>query len=108
MSPEQRAAVGRERCKHGYLIAGDELARACHEGENVAALCARRPIWDYADVFGGPWTVGTEARSDGAPAIRSGAFTIVTLGDYFDGGGPIEDRLQFICDAVNATMGWDT
>ena len=34
-------------------------------------------------------------------------YTILTVGDYFDGGGPPEERLEFICKAVNTMIGVD-
>ncbi len=60
--------------------------------------------WDYLDVYDGQWYVFREPRDDHRLAIKSGHFTILTVGDYFDGGGPIEERLQFICDLANTLI----
>jgi hypothetical protein len=68
---------------------------------NVHDQAAASPSWDYDDAYGGPWRIGYESREDGRLAIKSGPFTIVTIGDYFDGGGSVEDRVQFICDVLN-------
>lgn len=60
--------------------------------------------WDYEDVYGGPWYVFREPREEHRLAIKSGPFTILTVGDYFDGGGLIEERLEWICARVNASL----
>jgi hypothetical protein len=57
--------------------------------------------WDYGDVYDGPWYVFREPRDEHRLAIKSGHFTILTVGDYFDGGGPIEERLEWLCGVVN-------
>jgi hypothetical protein len=57
--------------------------------------------WDIGDVLAGPWYVFREPRDDHRLAIKSGPFTILTVGDYFDGGGPLDDRLEWICGFVN-------
>lgn len=55
------------------------------------------------DVYGGPWRPGTEVRRNDMLAIKSGPYTILTVGDYYD-GFEIAARVQFICDAVNEKL----
>lgn len=57
--------------------------------------------WDYGDVYDGPWYVFREPRDEHRLAIKSGHYTILTVSDYFDGGGPLQERLEFVCEAVN-------
>jgi hypothetical protein len=52
-------------------------------------------------VYDGEWKLGSEPREDGRLAIKSGIFTILTVGDYFDGLGLIEERLEWLCAVVN-------
>lgn len=101
-------------CDHGLEEPG-QRPESPEQGEGVLGMATGSVIpqpgssnpsaaWDYADVYDGPWYVFREPRDEHRLAVKSGHFTIFTASDYFDGGGPLEERLDFICATVNAAL----
>ena len=90
-------------------------------GARNARVVETESLWDalYLSTYDRPWHVGVEPREtrrtrrdDGmfGPneprlAIKSGIYTVLTVGDYYDGGVDEQElALRAICEAVNAAM----
>lgn len=100
--------TSRKNLAHTYPVKASDVLRAALAAQAVDRTAGGGAVESLIAAlrqtsYDAPWYVSREPRQDNALAIKSGIYTVLTVGGYYDGGSDEQETaLRVIVEAVNS------